>query len=196
MDENNNVIKAAVITGCFAIVATIIGALATHWFGLATPSPNPTPTQSTTSSSTTPAAAGGGSGANGSRGPTSIYHQGILKVANYTCVDLDAAPSDPQWGETAVGTAAGGVDLCSEYPSFAGTNNATLVTVAAGTDTTCQNATGWLPTDSYQNLQLSVGSYVCGHTNQGRFSLLRVMTIDAANAITFQVKTFKKPGDA
>ena len=95
-----------------------------------------------------------------------------------------------------MGTAAGGVDLCSEYPSFAGTNNATLVTVAAGTDTTCQNATGWLPTDSYQNLQLSVGSYVCGHTNQGRFSLLRVMTIDAANAITFQVKTFKKPGDA
>ena len=135
MDENNNVIKAAVITGFFAIAATIIGALATHWFGLATPSPNPTPTQSTTSSSTTSTAAVGGSGANGSGGPTSIYHQGILEVANYTCVDLDAAPSDPQWGETTGGTTvAGGVDLCSEYPSFAGINNATLVTVTAGTD--------------------------------------------------------------
>ena len=196
MDENNNAIKAAVITGCFAIAATIIGALATHWFGLATPSPNPPPTQSTTSSSTTPAAAGGGGGANGSGGPATIYHQGILKVANNTCVDLDAAPSDPQWGGTTGGTTvAGGVDLCSEYPSSAGINNATLVTVAAGTDTTCQNATGWLPTNSYQNLQLSVGSYVCAHTNQGRYSLLRVATIDAANAITFQVKTFKKPGD-
>src|ERR1700719_3989767 len=66
LDENNNVIKAAVITGFFAIVATIIGALATHLFGLATPPPTPTQPQATISSSTTPAAAGGGSGANGS----------------------------------------------------------------------------------------------------------------------------------
>jgi hypothetical protein len=34
------------------------------------------------------------------------------------------------------------------------------------------------------------------HTNQGRYSLLRVATINSsANSIVFSVKAFKKPGD-
>jgi hypothetical protein len=75
-------------------------------------------------------------------------------------------------------------------------NGATLVTVNSGTDTTCQNATGWLAPNLYKDLNLSVGSFVCVHTNQGRYSLLRVMAINSAdNSIVFSVKTFKKPGD-
>jgi hypothetical protein len=136
----------------------------------------------TTTTSTTPAATG-------------IYHQGTLELAYNTCVDLDAPPSDPQWGEPSANPDGGGADLCSEYPDFAGVNSAALVTVNSGTDTTCQNATGWLA-NSYQGLNLSVGSFVCVHTNQGRYSLLRVTAINSAdNSIVFSVKTFKKPGD-
>jgi hypothetical protein len=55
---------------------------------------------------------------------------------------------------------------------------------------------GWLAPHTYQDLNLSVGSFVCVHTNQGRYSLLRVVTINStANSIVFSVKTFKKPGD-
>jgi hypothetical protein len=126
---------------------------------------------------------------------TGIYHQGRLELAFNTCADLDAPPSDPQWGEPSANPDAGGADLCSQYPSFVGVNNAALVTVNSGTDTTCQNATGWLA-NSYQDLNLSVGSFVCVHTNQGRYSLLRVAAINSAdNSIVFSVKTFKKPGD-
>jgi hypothetical protein len=125
-----------------------------------------------------------------------IYHQGTLTLAYNGCADLDAPPSDPQWGELSASGGAGGGDLCSEYPSFAGVNNATLVTVNSGTDTTCQDATGWISVNSYQDLNLSVGSFVCVHTNQGRYSLLRVVTINSSdNSVVFLVKTFKKPGD-
>jgi hypothetical protein len=171
------------------IIVVVIGALVVRALGV-TSSPTPTPTPGpktpgptpTATASAPPAAASG-----------RIYHQGNLTVAFGTCVDLDAPPSDPQWGEaSAAAFALGGVDLCSEYPSFVGYNNATLVTITSGTDTTCQNATGWLATGSYQDLNLSVGSFVCVHTNQGRFSLLRVVAINGATrAITFQVKTFK-----
>jgi hypothetical protein len=188
--QKDNVIKAAVISGIFVVLAAIIGALVTHWFGGTTPSA-PTASRGSASNNatiTSPAASASAAIARTSRG---IYHQGTLKVAYSTCVDLDAPPSDPQWGVASVGSSNSGVDLCSDYPSFSGTNSATIVTVTSGTDTTCQNATGWLPTDSYQNLPLSTGSFLCVHTNQGRFSLLRVTAIDAtAGAITFQVKTF------
>ena len=139
--------------------------------------------------------ASAGSGTSGSVGSAGIYHQGTLDLAYGGCADLDAPPSDPQWGELSAGAGAGGADLCSMYPSFTGSNSATLVTVNSGTDTTCQNATGWIAT-SYQDLNLSVGSFICVHTNQGRYSLLRVTAINSADSsIVFSVKTFKKPGD-
>ena len=126
---------------------------------------------------------------------TGIYHQGTLALAYNGCADLDAPPGDPHWGELSASAGAGG-DLCSQYPYFGGVNNATLVTVNSGTDTTCQNATGWIPGNSYQDLNLSVGSFVCVHTKQGRYSLLRVVAINSTDrSIVFSVKTFKKPGD-
>jgi len=127
---------------------------------------------------------------------TGIYHQGTLVLAYNGCADLDALPSDLQWGELSASASAGGGDICSQYPYFGGVNNAILVTVNSGTDTTCQNATGWIAGNSYQDLNLSVGSFVCVHTNQGRYSLLRVTAINsAANSVAFYAKTFKKPGD-
>lgn len=183
----DSTLKGSIIAACAVIVAALIPlAVTNHWFSSGSPAPNSTMPGSTPTSTPT----GGGSGAVGGSGSTSIYHKGTVKVAYATCIDLDAPPSDPQWGENSTGS--GGTDLCSEYPDLAGYNNATLVTVTSGTNTACQNATGWIPTNSYQNLQLSVGSFVCVHTNQGRYSLLRVTAIDTAtNAITFRAKTFK-----
>jgi hypothetical protein len=119
-----------------------------------------------------------------------IYHEGTLTVAFNTCVDLDASSSDPQWGVST--NYHGAVDLCSQSPDVGAVNGATLVTVKDGADTTCHNATGWLPSDYLTDLHLGVGAFLCVHTNEDRYSLLRVETVDsAAEALTFEVKTFE-----
>lgn len=179
-------IIAAVITGVLGLYA---GALKG---APGVPSPTPSVSVSTTTvtvpATATPSESGSGGGAR------ALYHEGRLQLAFATCVDLDAPTGDPQWGESS--STSGGVDFCSESPGFAGVNGATIVTVDSGTDTTCQNATGWLRENAYQNLNLSVGSLVCVHTNQGRFSLLRTDAIDSTSlSVTFTAKTFKKPGD-
>ena len=154
--------------------------------GGASPAPQPS---STTSAPTAKEA--GTAGGNG--GSAAIYHQGPLTIAYNTCADTDAPPSDPQWG-FAASYQGGAVDICSESPSFVGINAATLVTVKSGSNTSCQNATGWLPPNGYADLHLSVGSFLCIHTNQDRYSLLRVEAIDSvSNAVTFFVKTFSSP---
>jgi hypothetical protein len=180
-------------------IAAVIGGLilVTVTSGQTSSSSGPTSSPSSLKSITatpTPAASGGASGSGGS---PAIYHKGTLTLAFTACADLDAPPTDQQWGETSgANPDAGGADLCSESPSFVGTNGATIVAVNSGTDTTCQNATGWLAPNIYQDLRLSVGSFVCVHTNQGRYSLLRVESIDSTtSSITFSVKTFKKAGD-
>jgi hypothetical protein len=65
--------------------------------------------------------------------------------------------------------------------------------VSSGTATTCQSATGW--SSNPQNLNLSVGSYLCVKTNQDRYSLLRVLSINSDSSVVFLAKTFKKPGE-
>jgi hypothetical protein len=138
-----------------------------------------------TTASATPAAVSGG-----------IYHQGPLALAYNTGADLDALPSDPQWGEPSANRGGGGADLWSLYPDLAGINGAMVVTVDSGTGAACQNATGWLSANSFQDLNLGVGSFFCVRTSQGRYSLLNVTAIDpTSNKITFWVKTFKKAGD-
>ena len=135
--------------------------------------------------SATPAAASGG-----------IYHQGPLVLAYNTGADLDAPPSDRQWSELSASRDGGGADLWSLYPDLAGINGATVVTIDSGTSTACQNATGWLTPNSFQDLNLGVGSFLCVRTSQGRYSLLTVTAVDTTtNTITFSVKTFKKLGD-
>jgi hypothetical protein len=121
-----------------------------------------------------------------------VYHQGRLALAYNGCADLDAPASDPTWGELTASGNGGGGDICSQYPSLYGANNATLVAVNSGTDTTCQSATGWIASGTSQSFNLSVGSFLCVHTNQNRYSLLRVVSINSADSsIVFSAKTFK-----
>ena len=179
----------AIIGGAVAaVIGGIILAAITSGHTAGSPGPASTPSslepRASTPASKPTTAAGG------------IYHQGSLDLAYNGCADLDAPPSDPQWGELSASSGAGGADLCSQYPYFSATNNASLVAVSSGATTTCQNATGWISSNSYQDLNLSVGSFMCVHTNQNRYSLLRVASVNSANnSIVFSVKTFKKPGD-
>jgi len=182
-----------VIGAVGAIVAAVITGVLGLYAGAIKGAPGVSAGVSTVTVTATGAGAGGsGSAANGAQG---IYHKGTLALAFGTCVDLDAPPGDAQWGETSDAN-TGGADFCSESPGFPGLNGATIVPVSSGTDTTCQNATGWFRQNAYQNLNLNLGSFVCVHTNVGRYSLLRVDHIDSTNSsITFAVKTFKKSGD-
>jgi hypothetical protein len=187
-----NWVAVGSIAGVIVAIATVITVLNLNG---QSPGPIPVPSASTgskTGSPTTPPSAPAG----GNGGAPAIYHSGQLTLAYATCADLDAPPSDRQWGEVSIDASSGSIDLCSQSPGFVGVGGATIVTVNSGTDTTCQNATGWLRQNYYQNLNLSVGSFVCVHTNQGRYSLLRVNAIySTTSSITFSVKTFKKPGD-
>lgn len=195
MSRSEQIVAAvigAVILGFSGVVAALISSSSgPSYSGPSGPS-SPAAPATTTPPSSGPRTPDG----SGNPQASAIYRKGPLTLAYATCVDLDAPLSDRQWGEVSIGATSGGTDLCSESPAFVGTNGATIVTVNSGTDTTCQNATGWLQENSYQDLHLSVGSYVCVHTDQGRYSLLRVAAIDStSSSITFMVKTFKKPGD-
>lgn len=179
----------AILAGMATVIGTAVTIFAPRGNG---PASSPSSSGSATATAA-PTVSVGGTGVSGNGGSVAIYHQGTLTLAFNTCADLDAPPSDPQWGASA-SYYGGAVDLCSESPAFAGVNTATLVTVRSGTDTACQNATGWLPPDSYQNLHLSAGSLLCVHTNQDRHSLLRVEAINSTSyAMTFSVKTFSSP---
>jgi len=198
------VITLIVVPIAVALIG-LLGVLWTHRDGTSAdnpPSQSPAPSQTTVSpsasiqspSTSRSTAIGSGTGVSGNGGSPAIYHQGALTLEFNTCADLDAAPTDRQWGEPSANPDAGGADFCSQSPSFVGVNSATLATVTSGTDSACPNATGWLARNLYQDLHLGVGSFVCVHTNQGRYSLLRVEAINSAtNAIMFWVKTFEKP---
>ena len=190
MRTSINWVAVGSIAGVIVAIVAVITVLNGQSSG-----PIPVPSASTGSKAgsptTSPPASAGGNG-----GVPAIYHSGRLTLAHATCADLDAPPSDRQWGEVSIDASSGGTDFCSQSPGFVGTGGASIVTVNSGADTTCQNATGWLRQNYYQDLNLSVGSFVCVHTNQGRYSLLRVKAIDSTtSSITFSVKTFKKSGD-
>jgi hypothetical protein len=180
----------AIIGGTVATVfgGVILGAIASgHPASSASPTSSPSLLKSQPRTAATVPA---------TTGTSEAYHQGRLDLAYNGCADLDAPSSDSQWGELTASSSAGGADLCSSYPSFAAVNNAALVTVSSGTNTTCQDATGWITSSGYQDLNLSVGSFLCVHTNQGRYSLLHVVAINSADSsIVFSAKTFNKPGD-
>lgn len=165
-DRNNmrtsiNWVAVGSIAGVIAAIAAVIAVLNSNGHSAGPIPVSSASTGSKTGSPTTPPSATVG----GKGGAPAIYHSGQLTLAYATCADLDAPPSDRQWGEVSIDASSGSIDLCSQSPDFVGAGGATIVTVNSGTDTTCQNATGWLRQNYYQDLNLSVGvSYACTPT--------------------------------
>src|SRR5215831_9919103 len=83
----DSTILASLIGAGATVIAALVGILPGNPTKVITvsPSPNQGSTVTVTASSNAQ--------------PPGMYHQGRLVLANSTQVDLDAPPSDPQWGE-------------------------------------------------------------------------------------------------
>jgi hypothetical protein len=144
------------------------------------PSPNPASTVTVTASSNTQ--------------PPGVFHQGKLVLANSTKIDLDAPPSDPQWGD--INLMPGDQYDISGYGNTAifMENNAQGVQLSQTTGSSCANATGYSADRiGIDTPPLTIGQLICIRTTEGRFSLLKILSLPDGE-IVMNVKTYTKTG--
>jgi hypothetical protein len=130
-------------------------------------------------------------------GGPGVYHEGPLHLLNGSTADLDAPPSDRQWGVVSLPPGAN-PDITWQATNGLRRWNGSLALVPDGTrvtSSTCANMTGYgeemLPTSSVKS-----GRYVCVFTDEERYSLVRIDGIDPnAAGVSLQVTTNQKPGD-
>jgi hypothetical protein len=164
--EKDNAMKVAVISGIFAILAAIIGALFTHWFGLATPSAQATPTRSSTSSSSTitnPTAIASATSS------AAIYYKGPIGISSGgNGLDFDMKPLGPGPGPAsffyntfALQTGGSATDGFAVWPP--------------GRTPTASDCTTWVSTHLAPDVVNPVaGMNICFKTDQGRIGFLNV----------------------
>lgn len=126
--------------------------------------------------------------------PPGIYHQGTL-VLDDNNADLDAPPSDPQWGVLQL-PPSGSYDISvgESNTSIALFSNVQAVQLKQATNSSCSNVTGYSTNQLGVNVPLKIGQYICVHTSDGRFSLLKILEL-TSNKIVLYVKTFKDAND-
>jgi hypothetical protein len=165
-------IKAAVVTGVFVVVAAIIGALVTHWFGLTTPSVQATPTQSSTSSSSTIISPT----ATASPGITPlIYYQGTVTIAG-NGRDFDTNPPGP-------GPGAGAFYYNTSALETGGSNTAGLAVWRQRSRPTAADCKAFATANGISDISVVAGMKICFETGQGRFGLLSVQPATSANEL-------------
>jgi hypothetical protein len=138
------------------------------------PSPAPAATVTVTASS------------NAQAQPPGIYHQGRLVLANSTQVDLDAPPSDPQWGEINL-TPGDQYDLTGYGNTALFLDNSTQgVQLSQTTGSSCTGATGY-STDriGIDTPPLTIGQLICIRTTEGRFSLLKILSLPNTGIVMY-----------
>lgn len=135
--------------------------------------------------------------------PADVYHTGKVTIAPGRTIDLDATPSDPQWGE--LGNDGDEIDVGWEFncdgiclgdgsTDFVNSDDR-LIAPASATKATCDNNTG------YEKGPISItkvkkGLTVCVITNQGRTSIFQVIaTTGPSEPIQLKLTTYAKPGD-
>jgi hypothetical protein len=122
--------------------------------------------------------------------PPGIYHQGNLALANSTQVDLDAPPSDPQWGE--INLQPGDQYDITGYGNTAIflDNDAQGVQLSPTTGNSCATATGYSSDRiGIDTPPLTIGQLICIRTTEGRFSLLRILSLQNGEIVMY-VKTY------
>ena len=141
------------------------------------PSPIPTPTVTIT--------------ANSNVQPPGIYNQGKLVLASGTNADLDAPPSDPQWGEINL-TPGDSYDIQGNgNTSISLYSGAQGVQLSQTTGSSCTSATGYSGDTIGDRSQLTIGQLICIRTTEGRFSLLKIIGLPDGQ-IVMDVKTYTK----
>lgn len=143
--------------------------------------PQPTPTATGTSGTHT-------------AGKPKIYHQGALFLTGDN-VDLDAPPSDPQWGTLNL-TPGDQYDINgSGNSAIFILNNAQGVQLGSSTGNSCFTATGYTNDRiGIDTPALRIGQEICVETTEGRFSLLKIISLPQ-NGIQLYVTTYAKAGD-
>lgn len=127
-----------------------------------------------------------------------VYHteQLLTIIANMTNPDLDAPPSDPQWGEVA----GRGADLAPapstttfkvEVPNGA---SRVILKGTAPSYNTCLQAQPYT-NDLIDTSALATGDLVCLRTSAGRVAALAVRDVQP-NSLTLIPTVYKKVGDA
>jgi hypothetical protein len=115
-----------------------------------------------------------------------IFHQGKLVLASSTEADLDAPPSDPQWGEINL-TPGDQYDLTgSGNTGLFLDNGAQGVQLSQTTGSSCTSATGYSPDHiGSDTLPLTIGQLICIRTAEGRFSLLKILGLPSGNIVMY-----------
>lgn len=141
------------------------------------PPPTPTPTVTIT--------------ANSNVQPPGIYHQGKLVLAGGTNVDLDAPPSDSQWGEISL-TPGDSYDIQGNgNTSISLYNGAQGIQLSQTTGNSCTSATGYSDDTIGNRSPLTIGQLICIRTTEGRFSLLKITGLPDGQ-IVMDVTTYTK----
>jgi hypothetical protein len=194
-------VLVAIIGAGALVVSAAIGALGARTGALdpVLPGSNPTttvtvtmPPKTVTIEAGNPSDPGGGGGA---AQPEGVYHEGALELTWGQEADLDAPPTDRQWGiaKPVYGPEQEDVRWAVRGLSFP--TPALGVGVKYVDDSTCQSATGYAH-DGIDRLDLKVGTYICVMTSEQRYSLLRVTKLTPdENRIALHVKTYNKEGD-
>jgi serine/threonine protein kinase len=132
-------------------------------------------------------------------GSTDVLHEGTATVALGASVDLDALPSDPQWGMLQPFVFGGPWDLswrnnCNGAICLENFSKGLLVGDQATVDQ-CTTTTGYNGS-SVPLSKVRTGLKICVFTRDGRYSLVRIAKFTSgSDPIVWEIKTLKKPGD-
>jgi hypothetical protein len=145
----------------------------------AAPAPDPEPAADSTPPTTT----------------AGVFREGDATVARGQGIDLEAPPSDAQWG-----TFTGEHDLlwgryCTTADVCLASGAKAVVVDDAATVATCRSATGY-GDESIKGTKLRNGLAVCVRTGDGRFSLVRVTKYSGTESpLVVHVVTLKNEKD-
>ncbi len=191
-------VLASLIGGATTLIAAFVGVLLGNNGVFVNVLPgNPTKvvtvSPSPQSAVTVTVTASSGSGSVTQSQPSGIYHQGRLVLVGSTSADLDAPPSDRQWGEINLEPGdqydvdANGNTSISLY------NGAQGVQLGQTTGNSCASATGYSSDTIGDTSPLTIGQLICIRTTEGRFSLLKILGLPDGEIVMY-VTTYAKTG--
>lgn len=127
-----------------------------------------------------------------------IWHSGTATVAPSVAIDLDALPSDPQWGmlnDRSIDEFHWAGPNCKGICNSVQTKTQKLIVDGSADSGVCATRTGYTKND-IQVPTVRRGLMFCVLTTEGRFSVVRVKQFTGLEApLVVDITTYKKTGD-
>ena len=139
----------------------------------------------------------------GAKNPADVYHKGTVNLAWGRRIDLDAPPTDPQWGvlvnsgwEVDLGWGYGCDGICFGNGSSDFHNQDDRVVVDSNASKeTCTSTTGY-STGNFSIAKVKSGFTFCIVTDKGRVSIVSVVDVKGASEpIKLDITTYSKAGE-